>query len=74
VLTARREYSGSPGLATSRIANSCWYMMMAARNAGLVRGARARAGGGARGHTHTHTHTHPHTHTGGRMRTAAACA
>ena len=35
VLTARREYRGSPGLATRRIANSCWYMMMAARNAGL---------------------------------------
>ena len=43
VLTARRQYMGSPCLATRRIANSCWYMMTAARKEGL------QEGGGAQG-------------------------
>lgn len=34
-MTVRREYREVPGCATRRIANSCWYMMMAARKAGL---------------------------------------
>lgn len=35
MLTVSLEYRGSPGLATNRMANSCWYMMTAALNAGL---------------------------------------
>mmetsp|Transcript_13375 Transcript_13375/g.46294 ORF Transcript_13375/g.46294 Transcript_13375/m.46294 type:complete len:216 (+) Transcript_13375:89-736(+) len=35
VLTLSRQYIGSPGGATSRMANSRWYMMMAARKKGL---------------------------------------
>ena len=34
VLTASLQYRLSPGLATRRMANSCWNMMTAARNAG----------------------------------------
>lgn len=37
VLTVRREYSEVPGWATSLMANSCWYIMIAALNDGLQR-------------------------------------